>query len=66
MLNLKINELKQILKLCGILTIKDNNIQFVIDTFGHENTYSWSMFRLEKSLTDNYLAKISVFRFNKH
>ena len=30
MLNLIIGELKQILESCGVIIIKDNNIQFVI------------------------------------
>ena len=66
MLNLKINELKQILKLCGILPIKDNNIKFVIDTSGHGGKYRRSIFYLENSILVNYFAKISVARFNKH
>ena len=35
MLNFKIDELKQVLELCGIITIKDNNIKFVINVSGH-------------------------------
>ena len=66
MLKLKNDELTQILESCGLIAIKENNIKFVIDTSGHEGNYSWSMFRLEKSLTVNYFAEMFVARFNKH
>ena len=66
MLNYKISETKQILESSGLINIKDNNIKFVIDTSGPEGNYSWSMFRLEKSLTVNYFAEMFVARFNKH
>ena len=35
LLNLTIGEFKQILESCGLITIKDNNIKFVIDTSSH-------------------------------
>ena len=65
-MNLKIGELKQILKSCGIITIKDNNIKFVISTPDHWGNYNWAMFRLENSLLINYFAEIYVDTFNKH
>ena len=37
--------LKQLLESCGCITIKYNNIKFVIDASGHGSNYSWSMFR---------------------
>ena len=64
LLNLTIVQLKQILESCGIITIKDNNIKFVLDTSGHRGTYSWSMFLLENSLLDNYFTEISVSSYN--
>ena len=42
LLNLIIVELKQILG--GFLTIKDNNIKFVIDIYGHGGNYSGQYF----------------------
>ena len=42
LLNLTIVQLKKIIESCGIITIKDNNIKFVIDTSGHRSNYSWS------------------------
>ena len=39
MMNLEIDELKQILELCGLIAIKENNIKFVIDTSGHTCDY---------------------------
>ena len=57
MLNLTIDELKQILELCGLITIKDNKIKFVIDISSREGNYSWSIFRLKNSLLANYFTK---------
>ena len=62
MLNYKISETKQILESSGLINIKDNNIKFVIDTSGHRDNCSWSMFRLETSFLINYFAKISITR----
>ena len=64
LLNLTIVQLKQILKPCGLITIKDNNIKFVLDTSGHGGNYSWSVSLLENSLSDNYFIKMSVIRYN--
>ena len=64
-LNLKIDELKQILESCGLITFKDNNIRFVVDISGHGDNYSWSIFRLENSLLVSYFANMSIARFNK-
>ena len=66
MLNLIIGELKQILELCGLITIKHNNMKFVINASGHGGNYSWPMFRLENLLFGNYFTKMSVARFNKY
>ena len=68
MLNLIIGELKQILESCGVIIIKDNNIQFVIYIYIWSwRYYSWSIFHLENSLFGNYFTKkMSVTRFNKY
>ena len=58
--------MKQILESCGLITIKDNNIKFVIDTSGHGGNYSWSMCLLENSLLSKYFTKMSVTMFNKY
>ena len=57
LLSLTIVQLKQILESCGLITIKDNNIKFVWDTSGHGGKYSWSVFLLENSLSDNFFTK---------
>ena len=49
LMNLTIMQLKQILESCGLITIKDNNIKFVLDTSSHGGTYRWSMSLLENS-----------------
>ena len=40
LLNLTIVLLKQILESCGLITIKDNNFKFVLDTSSHGGKYS--------------------------
>ena len=60
MSNSKIGELKQILELLDLITIKDDKIKFIIDTSGHGVNYSWPTFRLENSLLVNYFAKMSI------
>ena len=66
LLNLTIGEYKQILESCGLITIKDNNIKFVIYTSGHGCNYSCPMFLLENSLSSNYLTANFVPRYNKY
>ena len=66
LLSLIIDELKQILESYGLITIKDNNIKFVIDTSGRGGNYSWSMCLLENSLLSKYFTKMSVTMFNKY
>ena len=56
LLNLTIDELKKILELCGLITINNNIVKFVKSTSGYGGNYSWSMFLLENSLTNNYFA----------
>ena len=57
MLNLIIGELKQILESCGRITIKYNNIKFVINASGHGGNCSWSIFRLENLVFGNHFTK---------
>ena len=52
-MNLTIDELKNILELCVLITI-NNNIVF-----------SCPMFLLDNSLSNNYLSKINLLRYNK-
>ena len=66
MLNLIIGELKQILESCGLITIKYNNIKFVIHTSSHGGNYIWSIFCLENSLFSNYFITMYVTRYNKY
>ena len=53
-----------VLELCGLITIKDNSIKFVLETSGHGGKYSWSMLLLENSFSDNNFTKISISRYN--
>ena len=52
-MNLTIDELKNILELCVLITI-NNNIVF-----------SCPIFLLDNSLSNNYLSKINLLRYNK-
>ena len=52
------------LESCGLITIKDNNIKFVIGTSCHGCKYSWSMFLLESSLSSNCFTNMSVNKSN--
>ena len=64
--NFQIDELKQILESYSFINSKENKINFIIDTYGHGDNYSWSMFRLDNSLYVNYFAKIPVGGFDKY
>ena len=58
--------MKQILKSCDLITIKDNNIKFVIDTSGHGGNYNWSIFHSENPLSSNYFTNMTIARYNKY
>ena len=57
-------QLKQILESFGLITIKDNNTKFVIDTSGHGGNYRWSIFILENSLSCTSFTKMFVSMYN--
>ena len=63
--NLSIDELKSILELCGLITINNNIVKFVKSTSGYGGNYSWSMFLLDNSLTNNYFSRMNLSRYNK-
>ena len=65
LLNLTIDELKSILELCGLVTINNNIVKFVKSTSGYGRNYSWSMFLLENSLSNNYFSQMNLSRYNK-
>ena len=65
LLNLTIDELKKILELCGLITINNTIVKFVKSTFSYGGNYSWSMFLLENSLTNNYFFRMNLLRYNK-
>ena len=64
-MDLTIDELKSILELCGIININNNIVKFVKSTSVYEGNYSWSMFLLENSLSNNYFSQMSLSRYNK-
>ena len=65
LLNLTIDELKSILELCGLITINNNIVKFVKSTSGYGGNYSWSMFLLENSLTNNYFFRMNLSIYTK-
>ena len=65
LLNLTIDELKSILELCGLITINNNIVKFVKSTSGYGGNYSWSVFLLENSLTNDYFSRMNLSRYNK-
>ena len=65
LLNLTIDELKKILELCGLITINNNIVKFVRSTSGYGCKYSWSMFLLENSLSNNFVSQMNLSRCNK-
>ena len=67
LLNLTIDELKNILELCGLITINNNFVKFVRSPSGYGVKNSWSMFLLENSLSNNCFSQINLSRYNnKH
>ena len=61
--NLTLVELKQILEACGIITIINNIVKFVCSISGYGGKYSWQMFLLNNSLSDNYLAQMNLSKY---
>ena len=64
-MNLTIDELKKILQLCGLITINNNIVKFVISPSGYGGNFSWPMFLLENSLSNNYFSQMNLSRYNK-
>ena len=66
LLNLTFGEFRNILELCGLITVTNNNIIKVINsTSGYGGNYSWPMFLLENSLTNNYFSQMNLSRYDK-
>ena len=63
LLALTIIELKQILESCGLITINNNIVKFDCSTFEYGGKYSWQMFLLKNSLSDNYLAQMNLSKY---
>ena len=52
-------------ELYGIITINNNIVKFVRSTSGYGCKYSWSMFLLENSLSNNFVSQMNLSRYNK-
>ena len=66
LLNLTLVELKQILESCGLITINNDTVKFVCSTSGYGGKYSWEIFLLENSLTENYFAQKNLTKYKKN
>ena len=56
----------KILELCGLITIHNNIVKFLRSTSGYGCNFSWPMFILENSLSNNYFSQMNVARYNKN
>ena len=63
LLNLSLVELKKILESCELITINNNIVKVVCSTSRYGGTYSWQMFLLKNSLSDNCLAQMNLFEY---
>ena len=58
LLNIYINELKQILLTCGIFYYQRGTLKLILN--------GWSIFMMDKDLQNNYFDKLNVRQFNCH
>ena len=65
LMNLTINELKQILELCGLIPINNNIVKFVRSPSGYGGNFSWSMFLLENLLSNNSFSQLNLSIYDK-
>ena len=56
-------ELKQMLELCGLININNNIVKFMCSTSGNGGNYSWQIFLLKNSLSDNYFAQMNISKY---
>ena len=63
--NLSIDELRKMLELCGLFTINNNIVKFVRSPSGYGCNFSWPVFLLENSLSNNYFSQMNLSRYNK-
>ena len=64
-MNLTIDKLKEILELCGLITINNNIVKFIKSPSGYGGDFSWLMFLLDNSLLINYFSQTNLSRYNK-
>ena len=63
LLSLTLLELKQILECCGLITINNDIVKFVCSTSGYSGKYSWEIFLLENSLSENHFAQMNLAKY---
>ena len=65
LLNSTIYELKKMLELYGLITINNNIVKCVRSPSSYGGNFSWSMFLLKNSLSNNYFSQMNLIRYNK-
>ena len=65
LLNLTIDELKKILELYGLITINNNIVKFVRSPSGYGCNFSWPMFLLKNTLSNNYFSQMNLSRYHR-
>ena len=63
LLGLTLVKLKQILECCGLITINNDIVKFVCSTSGYGRKYSWEIFLLENSISENYFAQMNLAKY---
>ena len=53
------------LELCGLITINNNIVKFVRSHSGYGGNFSWFIFFLDNSLSNNYFSQMNISRYNK-
>ena len=58
------DDLKQILLICGLIVIQRNNVKLVLKKSGHGGSCNWPIFMIENDLVNNCIDKYSVLQLN--
>ena len=66
LLDISIDDLKQILLTCGPIVIHRDTVRFVLNKSGHGDSYNWSIFMIENDLENNYFDRYSVTQVNHY
>ena len=51
--------------MCGFITINNNIVKFVRSPSSYGGNFSWPMFLLENSLSNNNFSQMNLLKYNK-